>query len=211
LGILSRITYFSPSKGDKDTNYLLIKTFKENTIIMKRQMINKAIFAITVLFLLTGLVFTGCSSSTTETEVIEVPTEGLITTVKEVETDLFKIEDEVSVTDTADSRIIANYIDATSDTFTLEEARLIEANGGSGRQGSVVRSAGLGYFGFIMLGRMGGVMPRAGAYTSSSAHSKASSKAGSRMKSSANRVTRSRPSSGKSGYGSGKSTRSYGG
>ena len=207
------ITYFSSFCTGQITTYYLFSTkyFKENTIIMKRQMINNAIWAVTALFLLTGLIFTGCSSSTTETEVVEVPTEGLITTVQEVEAEIFKIEDEVSVADTADSRIIANYMDATSDTFTLEEARLIEASGSTGREGSVVRSAGLGYFGFIMLGRMGGVMPRAGAYTSSSAHSKASSTAGSRMKSSANRVTRTRPSSGKSGYGSGKSTRSYGG
>jgi len=82
---------------------------------------------------------------------------------------------------------------------------------GSGREQSVIRSAGMGYFGFIMLGRMGGMMPRAGAYTSTNAYNKSSSGAGKQMKSSANRVTRTRPSSGKSGYGAGKSTRSYGG
>ena len=156
-----------------------------------------------------GLTFTSCGSSS-DTEEVEIPTEGLITTVKEVETDLFKIEDESIVSNPADSRIIANYMNATSDTFTLAEAKLMQANG-TGREQSVVRSAGLGYFGFIMLGRMGGRSIGAGAYTSANAHSKAGNTAGKQMKSSANRVTRTRPSSGKSGYGSGKSTRSYGG
>jgi len=176
---------------------------------MKSSAIKTTIPALLLLFLACGLIFTSCGSDT-ETYEEEIPTEGLITTVKEIETDLFKIEDEETVENPADSRIIANYMDATSDTFTLAEARLMQANG-SGRQQSVVRSAGMGYFGFIMLGRMGGVAPRAGAYTSKAAHGKASSGAGNRMKSSANRVTRTRPSSGKSGYGSGKSTRSYGG
>ncbi len=176
---------------------------------MKSSAIKTTIPALLLLFLACGLIFTSCGSDT-ETYEEEIPTEGLITTVKEIDTDLFKIEDEATVANPADSRIIANYMDATSDTFTLAEARLMKANG-SGREQSVVRSAGMGYFGFIMLGRMGGIAPRAGAYTNASAHSKASKGAGSRMKSSANRVTRTRPSSGKSGYGSGKSTRSYGG
>ncbi len=176
---------------------------------MKSSAIKTIIPALLLIFLASGLIFTSCGSDT-ETVEVEIPTEGLITTVKEVQADLFKIENEETVTDTADSRIIANYMDMTSDTFTLAEARLMQANG-SGRERSVVRSAGMGYFGFIMLGRMGGIAPRAGAYTSASAHGKASNGAGKTMKSSANRVTRTRPSSGKSGYGSGKSTRSYGG
>jgi len=176
---------------------------------MKSSAIKTTIPALLLIFLACGLIFTSCGSSA-ETEEVEIPTEGLITTVKEVQTDLFKIENEESVNNPADSRIIANYMDATSDTFTLAEAKLMQASG-SGRQQSVVRSAGMGYFGFIMLGRMGGVAPRAGAYTNASAHSKASNGAGKKMTSSAKRVTRTRPSSGKSGYGSGKSTRSYGG
>ena len=176
---------------------------------MKSSAIKFTIPALLFIFLASGLIFTSCGSSA-ETEEVEVPTEGLITTVKEIETDLFKIENEETVSVPEDSRIIANYMDATSDTFTLAEARLMEANG-SGRQQSVVRSAGMGYFGFIMLGRMGGRTVGAGAYTSAKAHSKAGNTAGKSMKSSANRVTRTRPSSGKSGYGSGKSTRSYGG
>ncbi len=176
---------------------------------MKSSAIKTTIPTLLLIFLACGLIFTSCGSGT-ETVEVEIPTEGLITTVQEVATDQFKIENEETVADTADSRIIANYLDATSDTFTLQEARLMQTSG-SGREQSVVRSAGLGYFGFIMLGRMGGIMPRAGAYTNAGAYNKASSGAGQQMKSSANRVTRTRPSSGKSGYGSGKSTRSYGG
>lgn len=176
---------------------------------MKSSAIKFTIPALLLIFLASGLIFTSCGSSS-DTEEVEIPTEGLITTVKEIETDLFKIEDESIVTNPADSRIIANYMDATSDTFTLAEAKLMQASG-SGRQQSVVRSAGMGYFGFIMLGRMGGRTVGAGAYTNAKAHSKAGSTAGKQMKSSANRVTRSKPRSGKSGYGSGKSTRSYGG
>lgn len=177
---------------------------------MKSSAIKTTIPALLLIFLACGLIFTSCGTSSSDTVEVEIPTEGLITTVKEVETDLFKIENEETVVDTADSRIIANYLDATSDTFTLQEARLMQSNG-SGREQSVIRSAGMGYFGFIMLGRMGGMMPRAGAYTSTNAYNKSSSGAGKQMKSSANRVTRTRPSSGKSGYGAGKSTRSYGG
>jgi len=177
---------------------------------MKSSAIKTTIPALLLIFLACGLIFTSCGSSSTETVEVEIPTEGLITTVQEVSANQFKIDNEETVKDTADSRIIANYLDATSDTFTLQEARLMQTSG-SGRQQSVVRSAGLGYFGFIMLGRMGGMAPRAGAYTSAGAHNKAAGSAGKSMKSSANRVTRTRPSSGKSGYGSGKSTRSYGG
>ncbi len=177
---------------------------------MKSSAIKTIIPALLLIFLACGLIFTSCGSESSDTEMVEVPTEGLITTVQEVSADQFKIESEETVQDTADSRIIANYMNETSDTFTLQEARLMRSSG-SERQQSVVRSAGLGYFGFIMLGRMGGMAPRSGAYTSASAHNKATSGAGQKMKSSANRVTRTRPSSGKSGYGSGKSTRSYGG
>lgn len=164
-------------------------------------------FAICMVFSL-GFIYTSCSSEP-QTEEVEIPTEGLITTVKETQKDLFKIEDEVTVADTADSRIIAIYLDNKIDTFTLQEARLIQAYAGNSSAGSAVRSAGMGYFGFIMLGRMG-AMPRAGAYSSAAAYNRVNQKAGSSMKSSANRVTRTRPR-GKSGYGSGKSTRSYGG
>ena len=150
------------------------------------------------------------TSSETATEQVEIPTEGLITIVKEVETDLFKIDDEQTIPDTSQSLIIANYMDATSDTFTLAQARLVSVDG-TGRSSSVIRAASYGFFGYMMMGRMFGRRPSAGAYTSSKAYDRVNKSAGSRMSQTAKRTTRTRPG-GKSGYGSGsKSTRSYGG
>lgn len=158
-----------------------------------------------------ALAISSCGSEGTVTEEVVVPTEGLITTVKEVELDLFKIEDEQVVKDTADSRIIANYLDHTSDTFTLAEARLIEANDPDGRRRSVVRSAGMGFLGYMFFRNMMGGRPGVGAYTNSAAHSRVANGAGSRMEKSAARATRTRPAGSRKGYGSGRSTRSYGG
>ena len=156
------------------------------------------------------------SSSEVEYEEVVLPTQGLITVVKEVETDLFKIEDEVTIPDTAGSLIVANYLDSTADTFTLAEARLMEANGYPGRSGSVMQAASYGLFGYMIARNMGGMMgarrPRAGAYTSQKAYQKSTSTAGQSLNRTASRTRRARPSSGKSGYGSSsKSTRSFGG
>ena len=159
----------------------------------------------------------GDSSSTSETvtEEIEIPTEGLITVVKEIETDLFKIDDEITIPDTSESLIVANYMDATTDTFTLAQARLVAANG-SGRSRSVVNAASLGFFGYMMLGRTFGRRPNPGAYTSSKTYNKVNNTTGSRLKQTAKRTTRTRPA-GKSGFGSKtrskstRSTRSFGG
>ena len=142
-----------------------------------------------------------------------LPTQGLITVVKEVETDLFKIEDEVTVPQTEQSLIVANYLDSTSDTFTLAQARLMEANGYPGRSGSVMQAASYGLFGYMIARNMGGARrPRPGAYTSQKAYEKSTSRAGSSLNRTASRTRRVKPSSGKSGYGSSsKSTRSFGG
>jgi len=112
----------------------------------------------------------------------------------------------VPVANIADSRIIVENIEGMRDTFTLDEAKLIsQVTDPNSSQGRPFRSAGMGYWGFLMLNRMGGT-PSAGAYTNGAAHQNATSKAGSRMKSSARSTTRT-----KSGFGSGKSTRSFGG
>lgn len=155
-------------------------------------------------------------SSEVEYEEVVLPTQGLITVVKEVETDLFKIEEEVTIPDTAGSLIVANYLDSTSDTFTLAEARLMEANGYPGRSGSVMQAASYGLFGYMIARNMGGGMaarrPKAGAYTSQKAYQKSTSTAGQSLNRTASRTRKVRPSSGKSGYGSSsKSTRSFGG
>ncbi len=155
----------------------------------------------------------GGSSSEVEYEEVVLPTEGLITIVKEVEPEQFKIEDEVTIPNTEESLIVANYLDETSDTFTLAEARLMEANGYPGRSGSVMQAASYGFFGYMMMRNMSSARrPQQGAYTSKSAYDKTSQTAGQKLNQSASRTRRVKPSSGKSGYGSGsKSTRSFGG
>lgn len=156
-------------------------------------------------------------SSEVEYEEVVLPTQGLITVVKEVETDLFKIEEEVTIPDTSGSLIVANYLDSTSDTFTLTEARLMETNGYPGRSGSVMQAASYGLFGYMIArnlggGRMAARRPQPGAYTSQKAYQKSTSTAGQSLNRTASRTRRVKPGSGKSGYGSSrKSTRSFGG
>jgi len=144
---------------------------------------------------------TGCGSE----EMVEVPTKGLITTVKEVQTDQFKIEDEVPVNTIAESRIIAKYMNGNIDTFTIEQAKLYEQSGGSGR--GIYRAASAGFFGY-MIGRSMSRRPSSGAYVDQKTYDKVNKGAGNTVRSTAKRTPK--PSSGKSGYG-GKSTRSFGG
>lgn len=149
-----------------------------------------------------GFALFSCGS---DTETIQEPTEGLITTVTEVQPESYRIASEVPVDQIEDSRIIVENMDGMRDTFTLEEARLITQVADS-TQTRPFRSAGLGYWGFLMLGRMGGHSVSPGAYVNNSAYNNASSSAGTRLNNSARTTTRS-----KSGFGSGKSTRSFGG
>lgn len=176
-------------------------------------MLKYGFYAIIGIFVLFSLFSDDSDSSDTVTEEIEIPTEGLVTVVEEVEADLFKIADELTIPDTSESLIIANYMDATSDTFTLAQARLVEVNG-TDRSSGVVRAASLGFFGYMMLGRTMGRRPPVGAYKNPKTHDRVSKGAGSRLKQTAKRTTRTRPG-GKSGFGSkssgSRSTRSYGG
>ncbi|MEM9922032.1 MAG: hypothetical protein AAF990_28265 [Bacteroidota bacterium] len=175
--------------------------------------IKYGIYAVVGIFVVYSVFFADDNSSTEyETEEVVTPTEGIVTVVKEVETDLFKISDEYTVPDTSMSRIIANYLDNTSDTFTLQEARLVDAEG-SGRNRSMVRAASMGLFGYMMLSSMSRRMsaPRAGAYVDQKTYDRVSKNAGSSLNRTASRTTRVKPGSGRSGYGSGRSTRSFGG
>ena len=148
---------------------------------------------------LLALLLLACGDSATE-EGWEEPTQGLITTVTEVQEDEYKIASEETVPSPADSRIIVNNLEGTSDTFTLDEAKLIEAEGSSASR--PIRSAMLGYWGFMMLGRMGG-SPGASAYVNQQAYNNANQRAGQPLRTSARA---------RGGFGSGaKSTRSYGG
>jgi hypothetical protein len=155
-----------------------------------------------------------CSSDEPETitEEVTIPTEGLITTVKEVQTDQFRIEDEEVVANTEDSRIIAKYMDSTIDTFTLDEAQLVRDTTTTAyrRQSSVMRMASFGLMGYLMGRSMGSFRPNSSAYVDQSTYNRVSNGAGQRMQQTARKTSVTRPAKGKSGYGSG-STRSYGG
>ena len=132
------------------------------------------------------------------------PTQGVVTTVREVSPDDWKIADERPVDAVVDSRVIVDRLTGTTDTFTLDEVRAIQqSEPDTARTRRPFRSAGLGYWGFIMLNRMGRT-PTASAYTNQAAYQRATSTAGSSL---------SRTSRARSGFGrtSGSSTRSFGG
>jgi hypothetical protein len=152
-----------------------------------------------------GLGFSLFSCNAEET--YQEPTQGLITTVTEVGPEDYKIASEESVDRIEDSRIIVEKLSGDRDTFTLEQAKLItQVTTDTSAVSQPFRRAGMGYFGFLMLGRMGGHSVNSGAYVNNNAYNKASSTAGSRLSSTARSTTRSR-----SGFGGGKSTRSFGG
>jgi hypothetical protein len=161
--------------------------------------------ALPILALSTMLI--SCRSSEQQYEEVQLPTQGLITIVKEVEKDQFKIDDEVTIPDTASSLIIAKYLDKTVDTFTLQEARLMEAQGH--HRSGIARAASMGLMGYMMGRSMSAFTPSPGAYTSPERHAAVASSSGNTMRSTASRVTR--PVGGSSGFGSGRSTRSVGG
>ena len=170
-----------------------------------------------------ALAFNFCGSNNSEeytTEEVVTPTQGLITTVKEVEPNQFKIEDEQTAISPEASRIIAKYMDNTTDTFTLEEARVAVSdttgNTTHHRRSSVFRMASYGLMGYMMGRSMGSYRPSSSAYVDQNTYNRVSNNAGQSLNRTATRTTVSRP---KSGFGSSRSgsssstrsTRSYGG
>ncbi len=144
-------------------------------------------------------------------EEVELPTQGLATILQETQPDLFKIEDEQALPSTEESIIVAKYMDGQIDTFTLAEARLMEqSTGTSPRNRAMVRAASAGFFGYMM-GRSMSTPVRSSAYMDQKTYNRVNNTAGSQVRNTASRTTRAKPSSGKSGYGGSKSTRSYGG
>ncbi|WP_157974439.1 hypothetical protein [Lewinella sp. IMCC34183] len=132
------------------------------------------------------------------------PGQGVVTTVREVAPTEFRIADERPVDQISDSRVIVDRMSGDRDTFTLAEVKAIEqTEPDSSRVRRPFHSAGLGYWGFIMLNRMGRT-PAASAYTNQAAYQRATGTAGSSL---------SRTSRARSGFGrsSGTSTRSFGG
>lgn len=152
------------------------------------------------------------------TEEVVTPTQGVVTTVKEVEEGQFKIEDEQAVPSPDASRIIAKYMDETADTFSLEEARLAvsDTSGTQNhyRHNSIFRMASYGLMGYFLGRNMGSYRPSSSAYIDQNTYNRVNNNAGQTLNQTARRTTVSRP---KSGFGSSRSgsstrsTRSYGG
>lgn len=166
--------------------------------------IKKVTMAIGTSVMLTGMMSCGGGASYETTEVLEA-TQGVVTTVKETQKDLFKITDEDIVASKDDSRIIAQYMDGAIDTFTLAEAQLVDAENPGRRSGmrGVLMGGMMGY----MMGKSMSTPLSSSAYANTNAYQK-SNTANSSLKSTATRRTVSTP---KKGFGSSKSSRSYGG
>lgn len=153
--------------------------------------------------LITG--FIACGGQNSSEEVLD-PTQGVITEVKEMEKDKFRITDEKVVSKKEDSRVIAEYLDGTRDTFTLDEVKVVEQQNSSYRHRSMNGILIGGLMGYMM-GKSMSTPISSGAYASNAAYQK-SSQANNSLRSTATRRTVSRP---RSGFGSSKSSRSYGG
>ncbi len=192
---------------------------KEESFFTKYKwyLIGLAVFLIYMM--ITNSENTPVNSETTEVEQTEeiIPTEGVITKVAEVEPEVFKITNEEVVPTVDDSRVIATYLDGKSDTFTLTEIAVIdttitsEDNNYRRRSGisTIVHYGLIGY----MLGRPMGYPISRSAYSSNDSYNRSNS-GRTQVSSSATRRTVSTPkptSTGKTGFGSGKSTKSYGG
>lgn len=160
-------------------------------------------FRLLLPLLLCFVYLTACDA--TGEEAGSEPTQGIVTTVEEVSPNEYKIASEEVVPTPADSRIVVQDLDGTTETYTLDQARAIEQTApDSSRVHRPFRTAMLGYWGFIMLNRMGG-RPPASAYKNNAAYQRATTTAGSKLS------TTSRARSGFGGRSSGTSTRSFGG
>lgn len=154
--------------------------------------------------------FSGGSGDSTNDYVEETlvePTQGIICELQEQEKDLYKITNEELIDNREDSRIIVTYLDSSIDTFTIDEVKISDA---SNPRRSMMRSVLMGGMLGYMMGRpMGSGLARS-SYASDNSYNKSNTGGRSKLNSTARRTTVRKPST-KSGFGSGKSSRSYGG
>lgn len=175
------------------------------TINTKFAKLKKTAYTLTVSVAISGMV--ACSSSTEYNAEDELPPGmGIVTEVKEMKQDLFRITNERIVNKRADSRIIAEYMDGMRDTFTLEEARLVDAN--DTRRSGMNNVLMGGMMGYMMGKSISSPINRA-SYANDAAFQKSTSS--NQVVRQAATVHKARTNKSKSGYGSKKSTRSYGG
>ncbi len=166
-------------------------------------------------------------------------TKGLITEVEEVGPDEYKIINETAIDDTSASQVIAHQLSGKIDTFSMAEVRQAQqgrdtsANGastggswdenssGSGTSGTthhyhhypshglsnVLWHTMMGYY----IGRAFSAPTSPGFYRDQSTYSRSASTTRQVLNQTAVRTTVRKPVSGSSGFGSGRSTRSFGG
>lgn len=168
-----------------------------------------------------ALFLTSCDNvQYAEEEKVEL-TKGLVTTLEEIETNNFKIIDEQVIDSPADSRVITHYMDGTVDTLMLNDvspntlAATGEPSDSTGRHhyrrrsgmSSVLMGGLMGYY----MGRSTSIPPSASSYRDQNTYNRVNSSAGRTLSNTASRTTVRKPSSGSSGFGGSKSTRSSGG
>lgn len=155
-------------------------------------------------------------------EVVQEPTEGIVTTVEEVSPDDWKITDETKVATPADSRLILHPIDGPSDTLTMAQLKMMETADStrySDSQRSAYRYGSSGLLWFMLFNRMGGHGLNRNAYANNQVYNNATATRNN-LNNSARTTTRTRTGFGSksggaarstSGSRSGGSTRSFGG
>lgn len=156
-----------------------------------------------------ALLLTGCGGYETEEKVLL--TKGLVTEVEEVSAGEYKITNETAIDDTSGSQVIAHHLSGKIDTLSMEEVRQQQHQGGSSYHshgmGNALMYGMMGYY----LGRSLSSPVNPGAYRNQSTYNRVANSTGRTITNSAVRTTVRRPSSGSSGFGSGRSTRSFGG
>ena len=138
---------------------------------------------------------------------VEDPTQGIKAEIQEVRQDIFKITDEELLPKREDSRIIATFLDGSIDTFTLDQISLKEHT--DSRRSAIRAIAFGGMMGYMMGRPMSSGLTRS-AYANDKSYNKSSTSGKTALRNTATRKTVRTPKA-KSGYGSKKSSKSYGG
>jgi len=165
--------------------------------------------AVTILALVFVSVLTSCRSEGKDyvESTVEDPTQGIRAEIQEVKQDIFKITDEELLPKREDSRIIATFMDGKVDTFTLDEISLTEHND---PRRSAIRAIAFGGLMGYMMGRPMSSATSRSSYANDKAYNKSNTAGKTALRNTATRKTVRTPKA-KSGYGSKKSTKSYGG
>lgn len=208
----------SSKKINKQQLNINIMTPKRN--YSKFPKVKNALVKGTFLLTVSGLVavHTGCGTGESmeqewETVTTKEPTGGMVTTVEETEKDVFKIVDEVAVPKKEDSRIIAQYLDGTADTMTLEQAKLLSTDDGSGstRRSGMSSVLMYGMMGYWMGKRMSQPINQS-AYKNQQTYNRVNNNVNSKVQRTAQVKTTRVPKNSKTGFGKSSSrTRSFGG